>query len=151
MANYKDPAYQREARLAVLELGHYFTARLRLRNALDLPRSAPGRWFEGALPQPSALARIQTFLHLAAQVDEVSGDRVATGRFFATCAFGGVMLDNPDREGEIISRAHSYFQNVPPLPSRSQWREPLTVKHPDLVALAPSASAPEGGALAGLL
>lgn len=154
MAYYKDPVYQREARRAVIELGHYFTARLRLRKALDLPPGAPGRWFEGSLPAPSALARIQTFLHLAAQVDELSGDRVATGRFFARYRFTGAVLDDPALEVEILERARFYFRNgVPPLPARSQWQAPLTAKHPKLLELEPyaSAGAAETGALAGLL
>lgn len=153
MAYYKDPTYQQEARLAVIALGYYFTARQRLRQALDLPLGAPGRWFDGSLPSPPTLARIQTFLHLAAQVDKLSKDPVQTGRFFAGANFGRQTLDDPAQEGHILAQARAYFHSgAPPFPRRSQWQAPLTAKHPKLFeALEPDEDSALGSLLGSLV
>lgn len=149
MAYYKDPAYQQEARRAVIALGYYFTARWRLREALDLPLGSPGRWFDGALPKPSTLARIQTFLHLARQVDEISQDPIETGRFFAGANFGRQTLDDPAQEEHILASARAYFHSgAPPFPPGSQWQAPLTAKHPELLeGLEPDADSALGSLL----
>jgi hypothetical protein len=138
VAHYSDKAYQRRARQAVIELGAYFTSQPRLRRALDLGAGAPGHWFDGALPKPPALARIERFLVLARQVDVLSGDKVASGRFFAQLHYSGHGLDDPEREQEILDKAEAYFRGgPPPVPARSEWLATLIERHPDLLGMEP--------------